>query len=333
MHTLRYPYLDHARVIVAYLVILGHMLLTDNMTIRPYIYSYHMPFFFLVSGMLHKDTGRIEYRKYWKTLIVPFLFYNMLFLVIFPLCYKTGVWGNIYKFNKDGGTLYMYFMFFKQFVINVFEGKLLPDIPTWFLTALLWLKVITDCICRRKWLIPIVFCSMAVLSFVVFHSKTCLRIGNALMVMPFFYGGFYYKKEIQKWCEKRWALLVGIGLVLLNIPLTLLNGRVSTDAIWFGQVFFPINVFIFYINAFASSLGILAICMRLGSSKVITFSAKALITILCVQYLFIYTFIHFCDQTNIILIMVSSVIIFIACVFIHQLLDRYMPFAVGKYKD
>lgn len=53
----RLPYLDYGRVFAAYLVIFGHLLLTDDTTIRPYIYSFHMPFFFLVSGMLHKDRG------------------------------------------------------------------------------------------------------------------------------------------------------------------------------------------------------------------------------------------------------------------------------------
>ena len=75
----RLPYLDYARVFVAYLVILGHLLLSSNTTLRPYIYSFHMPFFFLVSGMLHKDMGCIAWNKYFKTLLTPFLFFNLLF--------------------------------------------------------------------------------------------------------------------------------------------------------------------------------------------------------------------------------------------------------------
>ena len=328
--TKRLPYLDYARVFVAYLVIFGHLLLKNDMTVRPYIYAFHMPFFFLVSGMLHKDTGSIAWKKYFKTLIIPFLFFNLIFLILWPALSSIGIWeGNI---KLENGVFSCYWNYFLSSVINVFKGKAPPDGATWFLLALFWCKLITDSISRRRWIILLPICMVFVLAIITFHNRTLLRIGNAIMVMPFFYGGFFYKKNIQQLCEKRWASIVGIGLVLLNIPLTLLNGRVSTDAVWFGQLHAPINVIIFYFNAFATSLGLLAIFMKFKSRSFITTSAKALISILCIQNLFVYTYRNNCDQTNMILITISSVFILIACVLIHQLLDRYLPFAVGKYK-
>ena len=53
-----------------------------------------MPFFFLVSGMLHKDMGCIAWKKYFKTLIVPFLFFNLLFFILWPALCEIGVWGG-----------------------------------------------------------------------------------------------------------------------------------------------------------------------------------------------------------------------------------------------
>lgn len=326
----RLPYLDYARVFVAYLVILGHLLLSSNTTLRPYIYSFHMPFFFLVSGMLHKDMGYIAWKKYFKTLLTPFLFFNLLFFILWPIFSNIGIWEG--DWGLRNGVFDCYRNYFLSTVINIFYGKAPPDGATWFLLALFWCKLITDAIAQRRWLLPTVLCILFGLSLVIFHSRTILRIGNAFMVMPFFYGGFYFKKTIQKWCEKHWAILFGILLVLLNIPLTLLNGRVSTDAVWFGEFHAPINIVLFYINAFATSLGLLAIFMFFKSRSIVTTSAKALISILCIQNLFVYTYRNNCDQTNIILVIISSIIIFIFCVLIHQLLDRYLPFTVGKYK-
>ena len=330
--TTRLPYLDYARVFVMYLVIFGHLLLFDDVIIRPYIYSFHMPFFFLVSGMLHKDRNGIAWKKYWKTLIVPFLAFNLLFFILWPLCWKIGIWGPSSKFDGSDGLLHIYLIFFKKTFVNLLYGKA-PDGPTWFLLALLWCKVLTDCVCKNKWKALLLLCILAgFASFVLFAFKhrTFLRINNALMVLPFFYGGFRYKKEIQEWCSKRWALFGGICLLLLNIPWTLLNGKVSTDAVLFGQLYTPFCAFAFYINAFSCSLGLLAICMQLPAKKYVTLSAKALITILCMQSFFYYIYRQNCDQTNYLLIAVTAVIIFIACVFIHQLLERYLPFAVGK---
>lgn len=327
----RLPYLDYARVFVAYLVIFGHLLLSNDTTVRPYIYAFHMPFFFLVSGMLHKDMGCIAWKKYLKTLIIPFLFFNFLFFILWPALSSIGVWEGNQKLGN--GIVGCYWNYFLGSVLNIFKGMALPDGATWFLLALFWCKLITDFISRRHWILLLSICMVFVLAIVVFHNRTLLRIGNALMVMPFFYGGFYFKKTIQRWCEKRWFFFAGFILVLLNIPLTLLNGRVSADAVWFGQLHEPINVFIFYINAFATSLGLLSIFMQFKSRNVVTISAKALISILCIQNLFVYTFRNFCDRTNLQLIAVSSFIIFVLCVIIHQLLDRYLPFAVGKYKN
>ena len=291
-----------------------------------------MPFFFLVSGMLHKDRGGIAWKKYRKTLIVPFLFFNLLFFILWPLCWKIGIWGPSGKFDGSNGLLHIYLVFFQKTFVNLLYGKV-PDGPTWFLLALLWCKILTDCISKKKWKTFLFFCVLiviALLELVVLNHRTLLRINNALMVLPFFYGGFRYKKEIQEWCSKRWALWMGIGLLFLNIPWTILNGKVSTDAVLFGQLDTPFCALVFYINAFSCSLGLLAICMRLPANKYITTSAKALITILCMQSFFYYIFRQHCDQTYYLLIAVTAIIIFIACVFIHQLLERYLPFAVGK---
>ena len=332
MHTttIRLPFLDYARVFVAYLVIFGHLLLNNDMTVRPYIYAFHMPFFFLVSGMLHKDMGYIAWKKYFKTLIVPFLFYNLVFFILWPALSNIGIWDG--EFNMENGVFGCYWNYFLNTITNIYKGKAFPDGPSWFLLALFWCKLLADSIFLRCWTIPVVLCTVFGVSLVILHNRTSFRIGNALMVMPFFYSGFYFKKSILQWCEKRWALLFGIGLVLFNIPLTLLNGRVSTDAVWFGVFHVPINVIIFYFNAFATSLGLLAIFMRFKSRNFITTSAKALISILCIQNLFVYTFRNFCNQTNIMLCATSAVVILIVCVFIHQLMERYIPFAVGKTK-
>lgn len=329
----RLPYLDYARVFVMYLVIFGHLLLNDDTTIRPYIYSFHMPFFFLVSGMLHKDRGGIAWNKYWKTLIVPFLLFNFLFFILWPLCWKIGIWGPSSKFDSSSGFISIYLCFFKQLLINFLYGKAPADGPTWFLVALLWCKVLTDCLCRNRWRAIILITILAIVGAILlfgFNHRTFLRINNALMVLPFFYGGFKYKEQIQQWCSKRWALIFGVVLLLLNIPCTLVNGKISTDAVRFGQLATPVCALVFYFNAFSCSLGLLAICMQFPAKKYVTISARALITILCMQNFFCYTYRHLCDQTNISLITVTSALIFIACVLIHQLLEKYFPFTIGK---
>ena len=67
--TKRLPYLDYARLSVAYLVILGHLIPADDRVLRPYIYAFHMPLFFIISGMLHKNKESIPWRKYLVSIV------------------------------------------------------------------------------------------------------------------------------------------------------------------------------------------------------------------------------------------------------------------------
>ena len=73
----RIIWIDIMRGLLMFWVIFGHI--TEDKAQIVYIYSFHMPFFFLVSGMLHKNRDGISWKKYWKTLIVPFLFFNLVF--------------------------------------------------------------------------------------------------------------------------------------------------------------------------------------------------------------------------------------------------------------
>ena len=324
----RLPYLDYARVFAAFLMIFGHVLPSNDTIIRPYIYSFHMPLFFIISGMLHKDLGYIAWKKYFRTLIIPFISFNLLFFVLWPIFWKVGIWngGPSYIFAKDTSIWNISLHYTGKIVIDIVSGKGGPDGPTWFLLALFWCKIATDLLCKHKYMPYISILLLIGVVSIALYPKPFMQIGNALMALPFFYGGFRYKDIIQKWCTKNLWILA-ICLLLINIPATMTNGNISIYAISYGQVMLPLNVLIFYTNAFAVSLGILSLCMRLHKNNIITTSAKALITILCVHIAFVRIIGRIQDVP---LCLLASFLIFIVCVLIHQYLERRIPFAVGK---
>lgn len=53
-----------------------------------------MPFFFLVSGLLHKYTDKIQTKKYVFSLLIPFVFWNVLFVVLKPLLAWNDIWNG-----------------------------------------------------------------------------------------------------------------------------------------------------------------------------------------------------------------------------------------------
>lgn len=79
----RIIYLDYAKVFCTFLVVFAHLYSVYSPE-RIFIYSFHMPFFFLLSGMFHKDLSLRESVAYnFKKLIVPTIFYLLVFYAIF----------------------------------------------------------------------------------------------------------------------------------------------------------------------------------------------------------------------------------------------------------
>ena len=61
--------IDYVRYIGIFLVILGHMHYTEsNVFIKNFIYFFHMPLFFLISGMLIQRKAAEKGTENWKKL-------------------------------------------------------------------------------------------------------------------------------------------------------------------------------------------------------------------------------------------------------------------------
>lgn len=58
-----FNYIDAARIIGIFFVVYGHehpFMETNDLLLRKYVYSFHMPLFFLISGMLSYGGGKSQ---------------------------------------------------------------------------------------------------------------------------------------------------------------------------------------------------------------------------------------------------------------------------------
>lgn len=91
----RIPWLDHARGLGIVLVVLAHALATaeDNGRLYSVIYSFHMPLFFVLSGLargMKPDENLVSTaRKLAQTLLVPFAFFGLVTLCYYILLQKA----------------------------------------------------------------------------------------------------------------------------------------------------------------------------------------------------------------------------------------------------
>jgi len=328
----RILFLDIAKIAVTFLVIYAHLYSTWSVE-RLYIYSFHMPLFFIISGMVHKYKGFIQIRKYVKTILIPALFfmtlYDIIMIIPFHLGYETK-WSGIERGTSILQSLWNVLIDGRNEKITEIRGNNI----CWFLFALFWCKVFTDCIKKKKYLVVfLIICMVFILAWYLHDSIFYLVQG--IIALPFYYIGFLYKENIRRFMtEKRPSLLFLIAMVFLalNIFLTDINGRVSILGHIFGNLNVPFNLIVFYMNAFIGSMCVLCIASIVKmKSSLPQHLANALISVVGLQYIYIDPYIHIIgiDQPFIISIFVS-IIIFVLCYLGHTIIMHLCPQIFGK---
>ena len=118
----RIEWLDIAKGIGIFLVVYAHA----RAPYSSYIYNFHMPFFFLISGVLYKSGGNLKqyiFKKI-KTLYIPFVGWNLIFIIGKSLIRHENISpGNIFRvfltLDKDGEFLGAIWYLASLFIISV----------------------------------------------------------------------------------------------------------------------------------------------------------------------------------------------------------------------
>lgn len=178
----RIVWIDWAKVIGIYLVILGHMPIHG----KSLIYCFHMPFFFIISGYLYKHVPiSKEIGKSFRSLIVPYFIYSLLLFCL---------WACIHSVTG-------------KIVVDIALGnqELLPRIfgPLWFVVSLIIMRIVCS-LCNEKRLLIfmiITLCISVCLKTMNLlqdsYSNDYLQLQTTLVCLPFFlYGWVMRNKDI-----------------------------------------------------------------------------------------------------------------------------------------
>ena len=164
--------MDWAKTIAISLVVFGHIL----MPFSKWIFGFHMPFFFMLSGFLQKKrTVRDEAVNSAKSLLLPYVIYNFL-LLIYSLC--TGEY-------TSGYPLYM--------LLGLQWNLSMACRPMWFLLSLFIMRMTYAALPRRGSGLLAAACILFVL---LFHGAAPMtpqmnyfQIFEAVICFPFFVAG------------------------------------------------------------------------------------------------------------------------------------------------
>ena len=128
--------LDIVRVLGVFLVVLGHLVNTHP--VRMYIYAFHMPMFFIVSGLLFKSKNSIKELKMFRKYIIPAVFFTLLFQICW---YVVRLLFSLSKLSLSA-VIDVTIETFKRIAVDLVGivqfNPFVENIPVWFLFALAW---------------------------------------------------------------------------------------------------------------------------------------------------------------------------------------------------
>lgn len=289
----RISYLDIAKGLGIILVVIGHTGFLKD-AVSKYVFSFHMPLFFVISGMLIflKNEGEKNLldiiRKKSKSLLTPYVIFSVLYIIISIFEYGNGV---LTKEDMIQSIIYMF----------TFYG----DSTLWFLPALLLGEVLFIALNKKLKGLNLLAVSviLGALSYTVQVLITPLWARNAdnllivnlidflrvflrgIIAESFIAIGFFGYKFISEKLSKRvYCLVIGTILLVLTYGISYFNDTVDFHRVVLG------NYPLFLLSGITGSFGIILISKALNNSKILSYFGRNSLIIMCTHLRFYVLF-------------------------------------------
>lgn len=332
---MRYYWIDSLKGMAIILVVIGH-LNSISSELNQYIYSFHMPLFFFISGYLfnfekYTDIGKEYILKKIYSLIIPYFFFSIisyLFYIIMDSLYQPQI-QNIEVF-KEG-------IFFNLYVIVCSASGYLINTPLWFLPCLFITEVsffILRKYFKRNYALLFIIIAFSFIGF-LYNSYVPLRLpwgaDIALTGIVFYSTGYVFRRNYENSFYRKSYLFILI-LFLVHITLSFVNPRVDMYYLKYN------NYFLFYISAFSGILFYTYMFKAIKPLKTLRFYGINSLTILGFHYLvksvikyllpplFKYSNVQISENTIVIIQIVLTLVLVIPLIIIT---NRHFPYVAG----
>lgn len=208
--------LDIAKGIGILLVVFGHQIdyfHLDCPGAYPFIYLFHVPLFFFLSGIFHRDSDKIwpYIKKKFLRLYVPYLLANIFFFAVEMT--RAKILGDLY----DGSLKW------RDLIITVTGLWPVPSMlsrPTWFILILFRISIIYKLIQlisgNRRWIMAIACAGIGTAGLV--FAPEAYMTGQTMVALPFFCAGnLIGKRGFEVETRTGWPF-IHIAILVAAIP-------------------------------------------------------------------------------------------------------------------
>lgn len=330
----RLDWLDVLKCLAMFAVICGHAATNDAAgSLKFYIYSFHMPLFFIVSGMtLHLQLSRREYsfadifKNKCRTLLLPYLIFNLLTIPLW-LCYFR-------FFDPEAGSLTG---LLTAIVYSNPTWSSLPISASWFLTTLFLATLLMFAMIRlcRDRSVPLFATGMimGIIGYVIsrFDSINLLypwhlsTVPVAAMLLMF--GYLFMKNRDRIEAIIRWPYLLIVVTFFIGFFAAGANSRITMGLNHYG------NFLLFLIAVSAFSLMFYLIATVVPSLGVFKLIGRNTIVYLCLHELGIIAMNTLSPVTKAFVTnipVIAALVIFIVLIPVAYVTERYLPWLIGR---
>lgn len=228
--------LDIVKGIGIVLVVLGH---TSNI-LHNWIYSFHMPLFFMLSGMFHKNEKNYKefLDKKIKSLLVPYFTFGIVLLLFW---FFIGRFFGESAIRKTPLINCLVGLLYSNEIEGISSMEFAPYI--WFLTCLFVIENIfyflVKIIKKKKYFIfvGIIFVIFSNILSMTLEIPFPWNIDRALKDLLFYGFGYFYLDFFREKINLKKDLIIGMIMFLLNIMMYFLlsnRGYLSKEIMYIG---------------------------------------------------------------------------------------------------
>lgn len=281
--------LDIAKGLCMISVIFAHVNLTPMFLIP--IYSFHMPLFFILAGMVYDPRKyprlRDQIQRRWHTLIKPYLFFSVTAVVYVFVAEKLSVHAEDLKLRE-------YVSAFIQIVIAQ-GSKPVLNTPLWFVPCLFAIEIMYFFLAKLKTASCAMVCfALACVGWLLQsgmlpfdNSKLPWTFDSALFALSFYAAGNrmfpYIRRKIEQIQQhpkrSRICLEMLFVCMLIWLPLAKINGKVSLGS----QILN--NGFLFFLTGMLGTFAVLLISIMLENNRFLLWMGKNTFCLMSVHYM------------------------------------------------
>lgn len=315
--TERLSWLDVLKGIGIILVVIGHIY--SNQTIFNWLYSFHMPLFFVAAGWVYKEKAIIiDVKRRIQTIVVPYFSFGLLILIYWQLIER--------RFrDSDIGFVESFIGLFSGSYNNLEFNVHLWLLPCFFVTVVLFNVLVN--LGGRKIAYPVA-ALMSLIYILIPMPELFWGVNRVFKYIGFYALGVALARRIKAdQVVERKIALGGIALILIIVNFVLAHHGLTTGIMWFVTAMFGV-------------MGTGLVAMLIKQNRLLQYLGRISLMVLCIHgsvYRIVIKIVSIplhmstdAVRENLLLVLIVVTITLVVCSMAYEVIVRIAPWMVGK---